>query len=53
MTTPPEETSRISSSSATMNAATTVPRVPVSRMPRTPCPPRVWRLKRSSLVRLP
>ena len=36
-----------------MKAATTRPRLAVSLIPRTPWPPRAWRLNRSILVRLP
>ena len=50
---PAEENTRISSSGCTMNAATTPTRLAVTFMPRTPWPPRPWRLNRSSLVRLP
>src|SRR6202034_1402934 len=53
MTTPPDDTKRTSSSRLTMNAETTPPRRAVSRMPRTPWPPRVWRVNRSTLGRLP
>ena len=41
---PPDENTRISSSGATVNAATTAPRDAVIFMPRTPWPPRPWRL---------
>ena len=41
---PAEENTRISSPGATVNAATTSPRASVTRMPRTPWPPRPWRL---------
>ena len=50
---PFEEITMISSSRPTMNAATTPPRLAVSLMPRTPWPPRPWRLNCSSWVRLP
>ena len=50
---PAEENTRISSSALTMKAPTTAPRAAVTLMPRTPWPPRPWRLNLSSLVRLP
>ncbi len=50
---PADENTRISVPASTVKAETTSPRASVTRIPRTPCPPRPWRLNAATGVRLP